>query len=56
MSPNKPTPNTIPPSTIPQSTVSHPNYINSSTSISEPIKPFDGFDHYCTPEKIFTTY
>ena len=48
---NIPTYNTIPPSTKPQSTVSHPTNKNSTTSISEPIKPFDGLDHYYTPEK-----
>ena len=31
--------------------MSHPTYINSSTSISEPIKPFDGLDHKYTPEE-----
>ena len=46
-----PTYNTIPTFTITQSTVSHPTYINSSTSISEPIKPFDGLDHNYTPEE-----
>ena len=42
---------TIPTSTIPQSTVSLPTYINSSTSIFEPIKPFDGLEHDYTPEE-----
>ena len=37
--------NTVPASTIPQSTVSHPTYINSSTSISEPNEHFDGLDY-----------
>ena len=46
-----PTYNTIPTSKIPQSTVSHATYINSSTSISEPIKPFDGLDHNYTQEE-----
>ena len=32
------------------STLSTPTYINSATSISEPIKPFDGLDHNYTPE------
>ena len=32
-------------------TMSHPTYINSSTSISDPIKPFDGLDHNYTPEE-----
>ena len=43
--------NTTPPSTITPNTMSHPTYINSSTSLSEPIKPFDGLDHYYTPEE-----
>ena len=30
-------------------TISHPTNINSSTSVSEPIKPFDGLDHNYTP-------
>ena len=38
---NNPTNKTVPPSTISHKTMSHPTYINSSTSISEPIKPFD---------------
>ena len=33
------------------STLPHSTYINSSTSISEPIKPFDGLDHNNTPEE-----
>ena len=48
---NNPTYNTTPPSTMSHSTMSHPTYINSSTSISEPIKPFDGLDHNYTPEE-----
>ena len=48
---NTPTYNTTPTSTVPQSTVSQPTYINSSTSISEPIKPFDSLDHNYTPEE-----
>ena len=48
---NIPTYNTTPPSTITPKTMSHPTYINSSTSISEPIKPFDGLDHNYTPEE-----
>ena len=48
---NVPSYNTTPPSTIPQSTLSPPTFINSSTSISEPIKPFDGLDHIYTPEE-----
>ena len=48
---NNPTYNTVPPSTISHNTISHPTYINSSTSISEPIKPFDGLDHNYTPEE-----
>ena len=31
--------------------MSHPTYINSSTTISEPIKLFDGLDHNYTPEE-----
>ena len=30
-------------------------FINTSASIPEPMKPFDGLDHSNTPEKIFTT-
>ena len=48
---NIPTYNTTPPSTITPNTMSHPTYINSSTSISEPIKPFDGLDHSYAPEE-----
>ena len=48
---NHPTYNTTPPSTMSHNTMSHPTYINSSTSISEPIKPFDGLDHNYTPEE-----
>ena len=48
---NNPTYNTVPPSTISHNTISHPTYINSSTSISEPIKLFDGLDHNYTPEE-----
>ena len=48
---NIPTYNPVPPSTMPQSTNSHPTYLNSSASICEPIKPFDGFDHSYTPEE-----
>ena len=48
---NNPTYNTTPPSTMSHNTMSHPTYINSSTSISEPIKPFDGLDHNYTPEE-----
>ena len=48
---NVPTYNTVPPSTISQNTISQPTYINSSTSISEPINLFDGFDHNYTPEE-----
>ena len=46
---NIPTFKTTPPSTKSQPTISQPTYITSSTSISEPIKPFDGLDHYYTP-------
>ena len=48
---NIPTYNTVSPSTIPQCTVSQPTYMNSSTSISEPIQPFDGLDHNYTSEE-----
>ena len=48
---NNPTYNTAPPSTISHNTISQPTYINSSTSISEPIKPFDGLDHNYTSEE-----
>ena len=48
---NPPTTQTIPPTTIPLSTLNTPTYINSATSISEPIKPFDGLDHNYTPEE-----
>ena len=41
---NIPTYNTVSSSTIPKTTVSQQTYINSSTSISEPIKRFDGLD------------
>ena len=48
---NVPTYNTVPPSTISQNTISQPTYINTPTSISEPIKPFDGLDHNYAPEE-----
>ena len=48
---NVPTYNTVQSSIIPQNTPSQPTYINSSTSISEPIKPFNGLDHNYTPEE-----
>ena len=48
---NVPTYNTAPPSTLPQSTLSQPTFISSSTSISEPIKLFDGLDRNYTPEE-----
>ena len=48
---NHPTYNTVPPSTISHNTISHSTNIKSSTSISEPIKPFDGLDHNYTPEE-----
>ena len=51
ISQNSHTTHTIPPSTIPPLTHTTPTYINSSTSISEPIKPFDGLDHNYTPEE-----
>ena len=48
---NPSTTHTIPPTTIPLSTLNTPTYINSATSISEPIKRFDGLDHNYTPEE-----
>ena len=48
---NPSTLHTIPPNTTPPSTINTPTYINSATSISEPIKPFDGLDHNSTPEE-----
>ena len=48
---NNPTYNTVPPSSISQNTISQTTFINSSTSISEPIKPFDGLDHNYTPQE-----
>ena len=48
---NPSTTHTIPPTTIPMSSLNTPTYINSATSISEPIKPFDGLDHNYTPEE-----
>ena len=48
---NIPTYNTVQPSTVSQNTIPQPTYINSSTSISEPIEPFDGLDHNYTPEE-----
>ena len=47
---NPSTTHTVPPTTIPLSTLNTPTYINSATSISEPIKPYDGLDHSYTPE------
>ena len=46
-----PTYKTVPSSTVPQSTVPQSTYIKSATSISEPIKAFDGLDHNYTPEE-----
>ena len=48
---NPSTTHTLPPTTLPLSTLSTPTYINSATSISEPIKLFDGLDHNYTPEE-----
>ena len=48
---NIPTYNTVPPHTKLQSTLPQPTYKNSSTSISEPVKPFDDLDHTYTPEE-----
>ena len=39
------------PYTQPSTTISNPTYIDSSISISEPIKPFDGLDQKYTPEE-----
>ena len=50
---NNHTYNTTPPSIVSYNTMSHPTYINSSTSISEPIKPFDGLDHIYTSKNIY---
>ena len=47
---NGPTYHTVQPSTKSQNTIPQPTYINSFTSISGPIKPFDGLDHKYTPE------
>ena len=46
-----PTYNTVPISTTPKSTIATPVYTNSSTTISEPIKPFDGLDHNYTSKE-----
>ena len=48
---NLSTTHTIPPTTVPLPTLSTPTYIYSATSISEPIKPFDGLDQNYTPEE-----
>ena len=48
---NVPTYNTVQPTTMSQTTMPQPTYINSSTSISEPVKPFDGLDYNYTPEE-----
>ena len=48
---NPSTTHTLPPTALPMSTLSTPTYINSATSISEPIKPFDGLNHNYTPEE-----
>ena len=45
------TTHTVPSSTTPLPTLNTPTYINSSASIIEPIKLFDGFDHNYTPEE-----
>ena len=47
---NGPTYHTVQPSTKSQNTIPQPTYINSFTSISGPIKPFDGLDHNYPPE------
>ena len=46
-----PTYNTVQASTISQNTIPQPTYINSSTSVSEPNKPFGGLDHNYLPEE-----
>ena len=38
-------------STLRLTTLSNPTYINSSSSIFEPMKPFDGLDHNYTTEE-----
>ena len=48
---NPSTTHTLPPTNLYLPTSSTPTYINSATSISEPIKPFDGLDHNYTPEE-----
>ena len=48
---NVPTYNTVQPPTVSQNTISQTTYINSLTSISKPIKPFDGLDHNYTPDE-----
>ena len=48
---NVPTYNTVQPTTISQTPIPQPTYIISSTSISEPFKPFDGLGHNYTPEE-----
>ena len=48
---NSNTTHTISSYTLPPLTLPTPTYINSSTSISEPIKSFDGVHHNYTPEE-----
>ena len=48
---NSHTTHTIPSSATPLPTLNTPTNINSSASISEPIKLFDGLDHNYTPEE-----
>ena len=48
---NSHTTHTIPSSTTPLTTLNTPTYIDSSASISEPIKRFNGLDHNYTPEE-----
>ena len=48
---NSHTTHAIPLSTAPLTTLNTPTYINSSSSIPEHIKPFDGLDHNYTPEE-----
>ena len=48
---NSHTTHTLPLPTLTPPTHNTPTYINASTSISEPIKSFDGLDHNYTPEE-----
>ena len=48
---NSHTTHATPSSNLPPTTLNTTTYINSSTSISKPIKSFDGLDHNYTPEE-----